>query len=42
MGGRLPHEIKTHLRAMLETGGAVPSLSHYVEYVQLVSFDNHG
>ena len=37
LGGRLPHEIKSHLRAMIETGVTVPSLSHYVQHVQPLS-----
>ena len=30
MGNRLPQAMKARLKAMLDTGVAVPSLSHYV------------
>ena len=33
IGGRLPHEIKTRLRDMIDTGVSVPSLSYYVQCV---------
>lgn len=37
-GVRLPQEVRVQLRAMIETGVTVPSLSHYVQYLCQMTF----
>lgn len=35
MGNRLPTEFKAQIQSIIHTGVTVPSLLHYVEYVNI-------